>query len=149
MVDALFTHTGVIRARTLEELIDVGLLLDRQPAPAGRRVALVGNAGGPLVLGADAADAGGLDVPVLSATAAGRDRPDRAARPRRRPTRSTSAPASRPTELASVVQAIARSGEVDACVVVCVEVGEQRRLDEVASLALRRRRRRRRRWRCR
>ena len=34
-----FAHTGVMRARTLEELIDVGLLLDRQPPPAGRRVA--------------------------------------------------------------------------------------------------------------
>ena len=67
MVDALFTHTGVVRARTLEELIDVGLLLDLQAAPAGRRVALIGNAGGPLILGADAADAGGLDVPLLSA----------------------------------------------------------------------------------
>ena len=33
VVDALFAHTGVIRARTMEELIDVGLLLDRQPAP--------------------------------------------------------------------------------------------------------------------
>ena len=32
VVDALFAHTGVIRARTLEELIDVGLLLDRQPS---------------------------------------------------------------------------------------------------------------------
>ena len=66
VVDALLAHTGVMRARTLEELIDVGLLLDRQAAPAGRRVALIGNAGGPLVLGADAADAGGLDVPLLS-----------------------------------------------------------------------------------
>ena len=55
-VEALFAHTGVIRARTMEELIDVGLLLDRQPTPAGRRVALVGNAGGPLILGADAAN---------------------------------------------------------------------------------------------
>ena len=33
VVEALFAHTGVIRARTMEELIDVGLLLDRQPAP--------------------------------------------------------------------------------------------------------------------
>ncbi len=51
----------------MEELIDVGLLLDRQPAPCGRRLALVGNAGGPLLLGADAAGEAGADVPVLSA----------------------------------------------------------------------------------
>ena len=55
------------RPRTLEELIDVGLLLDRQPAPAGPRVALVGNAGGPLILGADVAADRGLVVPQLSA----------------------------------------------------------------------------------
>ena len=67
VVDALFAHTGVIRARTLEELIDVGLLLDRQPAPAGSRVALIGNAGGPLILGADVAADRDLDVPELSA----------------------------------------------------------------------------------
>ena len=131
MVDALFTHTGVIRARTLEELVDVGLLLDRQPAPAGRRLALVGNAGGPLVLGADAAD--GLDVPVLSTTL--QDEVARAVPLAASTTNPVDLGADvTPDQLASVVQVIARSGEVDACVVVFVEVGEQRRLDEVASL---------------
>ena len=63
--------------------MDVGLLLDRQPPPAGRRIALIGNVGGPLILGADAADAGGLDVPVLSAPC--RRRSPAWPRPPRRP----------------------------------------------------------------
>ena len=45
-VDALFRQAGVIRARTLDELIDVATLLSAQPVPRGRRVALVTNAGG-------------------------------------------------------------------------------------------------------
>ena len=133
MVDALFAHTGVMRARTLEELIDVGLLLDGHGAPAGRRVALVGNAGGPLILGADSADAGGLDVPVLS--------PELQAHVARLApaAASTANPvdlgaAVTPDELAAVVQAIGEPGEVDACIVVCVDIGERRRLEEAGRL---------------
>ena len=72
IVDALFAHTGVIRAGTMEELIDVGLLLDRQPTARGRRLALVGNAGGPLILAADAAEEAGAVVPVFSDALQGR-----------------------------------------------------------------------------
>ena len=132
-VDALFAHTGVLRAHTLEELMDVGLLLDRHPAPAGRRVALIGNVGGPLILGADAADAGGLDVPVLSAplqqeiaglapaAAAIANPVDLSA-------------AATAEELAAVVKSVAASGEVDACLIVCVEVDVHHRLDDIDSL---------------
>ena len=45
-VDALFRQAGVIRADTLEELLDVAVLLSRQPLPRGRRVAVLTNAGG-------------------------------------------------------------------------------------------------------
>ena len=65
--DALFRQAGVIRVETLEELFDVAELLSRQPLPAGRRVAIVGNAGGPGVLAADACESHGLVVPELSA----------------------------------------------------------------------------------
>jgi acetyl coenzyme A synthetase (ADP forming)-like protein len=65
-VDALFRQTGVIRVDTLEDLFDVAQLLASQPLPAGRGVAIIGNAGGPGVLGADAAEAAGLTVPELS-----------------------------------------------------------------------------------
>ena len=66
-VDALFEQTGVIRVDTLEEMFDVAQVLSDQPVPAGRRVAIVGNAGGPGILAADACEANGLSVPELSA----------------------------------------------------------------------------------
>ncbi|MGH3059878.1 MAG: GNAT family N-acetyltransferase [Gaiellaceae bacterium] len=65
-VDALFRQAGVIRAGSLEELIDVAALLSSQPAPKGRRVAVLTNAGGLGILCADACEAAGLDLPELS-----------------------------------------------------------------------------------
>jgi acyl-CoA synthetase (NDP forming)/RimJ/RimL family protein N-acetyltransferase len=64
--DALFRQAGVIRVRTLEELLDVADVLANQPLPAGRRVGIVGNAGGCAVLGADACESHGLEVPELA-----------------------------------------------------------------------------------
>ena len=65
-VDALFRQAGVIRADTLEELIDVAALLSTQPLPRGRRTALLTNAGGLGILAADACEAAGLELPMLS-----------------------------------------------------------------------------------
>jgi acetyl coenzyme A synthetase (ADP forming)-like protein len=65
-VDALFRQAGVIRARTLDELIDVASVLSAQPVPRGRRVALVTNAGGLGILAADACEAAGLELPQPS-----------------------------------------------------------------------------------
>ncbi len=65
-VDALFRQTGVVRVETIEELFDVGEILAHQPVPAGRRATIVGNAGGPGVLAADACISHGLEVPELS-----------------------------------------------------------------------------------
>jgi acetyl coenzyme A synthetase (ADP forming)-like protein len=62
-VDALFRQAGVLRARTLDELIDVAELLSTQPVPRGRRVALLTNAGGLGILAADACEAAGLELP--------------------------------------------------------------------------------------
>jgi acetyl coenzyme A synthetase (ADP forming)-like protein len=64
-VDALFRQTGVIRAETIDELFDIASCLDAQPLPAGSRVAIVTNAGGPGILAVDACDAAGLQVPEL------------------------------------------------------------------------------------
>jgi acetyl coenzyme A synthetase (ADP forming)-like protein len=66
-VDALFRQAGVIRASSLEELIDVATLLSSQPLPRGRRVAILTNAGGLGILCADACDAAGLELPPLGA----------------------------------------------------------------------------------
>jgi acetyl coenzyme A synthetase (ADP forming)-like protein len=65
-VDALFRQAGVIRTDTLEELFDVAALLVNQPPPAGRRVGIITNAGGPAILCADTCEAEGLEVPILS-----------------------------------------------------------------------------------
>ena len=65
-VDALFRQAGVIRADTLEELIDVAALLSSQPLPRGPQTALLTNAGGLGILAADACEAAGLELPALS-----------------------------------------------------------------------------------
>jgi acetyl coenzyme A synthetase (ADP forming)-like protein len=66
-VDALFRQTGVVRVDTLGELLETAQVLAHQPLPPGRRVAIVGNTGGPLILAADACVGAGLEVPELSA----------------------------------------------------------------------------------
>ena len=66
-VEALFHQAGVIRASSLEELIDVAVLLSSQPEPKGRRVGVLTNAGGLGILCADACEAVGLELPALSA----------------------------------------------------------------------------------
>ena len=66
-VEALFHSAGVLRARNLEELVDVATLLSTQPLPKGRRVAVLTNAGGLGILCADACDAAGLELPELTA----------------------------------------------------------------------------------
>ena len=65
-VEALFRQAGVLRARNLEELVDVATLLSSQPLPKGRRVAVLTNAGGLGILCADACDAAGLELPELT-----------------------------------------------------------------------------------
>jgi acetyl coenzyme A synthetase (ADP forming)-like protein len=65
-VDALFRHAGVLRAHTLEELVDAAALFSSQPLPAGRRVGVVTNAGGLGILCADACEAAGLELPELA-----------------------------------------------------------------------------------
>jgi acetyl coenzyme A synthetase (ADP forming)-like protein len=61
--DALFEQSGVIRAESLSELLDVAALLSNQPLPASPRVAVITNAGGPGIMCADACEAAGLEVP--------------------------------------------------------------------------------------
>jgi acetyl coenzyme A synthetase (ADP forming)-like protein len=65
-VEALFHQAGVIRANTLKEMFDVAAVLSAQPVPAGRRVAVLTNGGGPGILVADACEAARLLVPELS-----------------------------------------------------------------------------------
>ena len=68
-VEALFRQAGVIAVDSLGELFDVVAVLAHTPLPVGPRLAIVGNAGGPGILAADAAANAGLEVPELSPAA--------------------------------------------------------------------------------
>ncbi len=65
--EAMFDQAGVIATRSLGELVDTAALLSCQPLPAGRRVAIVANAGGAAALAADACADHGLQVVQLGA----------------------------------------------------------------------------------
>jgi acetyl coenzyme A synthetase (ADP forming)-like protein len=66
VVDVLFHKAGVLRASTLQELLDTAVVLTNSPAPAGNRVAVVTNAGGLGILCADACEGAGLVLPQLA-----------------------------------------------------------------------------------
>lgn len=65
-IDALFAQTGVVRVDTLEQMFDLVALLSSQPVPAGPRIGVVTNAGGPGILLADACEAQKLVLPRLT-----------------------------------------------------------------------------------
>ena len=71
-VDAVLHQAGVIRAESIEEMLDLATMLSPQRRFRGRRVAILTNGGGPGILAADACEANGLAVPELDEfTAAG------------------------------------------------------------------------------
>ena len=67
-VDALFRQSGVIRVDTLEEMFDLAAALSHQALPAGRRVGIVSNAGGPAILCSDTCESLGLEVVEFAAS---------------------------------------------------------------------------------
>ncbi len=64
--DAIIAQAGAMRAETIEELFDLAMVLSNQPLPAGNRVAIVTNAGGPGIMIADACEQNGLVVTPLT-----------------------------------------------------------------------------------
>lgn len=62
---AAFRQAGVIRAESMERLFDYARAFAYQPLPAGDRVAIVTNAGGPGILATDALEHAGLDLARL------------------------------------------------------------------------------------
>lgn len=60
--DLLFEQCGVIRVTSVEELFDLAPAFSLQPPPAGERVAIITNAGGPGILATDACVQLGLGV---------------------------------------------------------------------------------------
>jgi acetyl coenzyme A synthetase (ADP forming)-like protein len=67
-VEALFAQCGVIHAKTLDEFLSLATGLSNQRRPAGRRMGIMTNSGGPGVLCADSCASEGLGLPELSAT---------------------------------------------------------------------------------
>ncbi|MGB9736007.1 MAG: acetate--CoA ligase alpha subunit [bacterium] len=64
--DAAFKQSGVIRAHTIEELFDIGKLLESQPLPAEGGLAIITNAGGPGIITADATERANIRLAHLS-----------------------------------------------------------------------------------
>ncbi len=62
---AAFRRSGVIRADVFESILDYATALAMQPLPAGDRVLIITNAGGPGTMAADAVEKSGLRVARL------------------------------------------------------------------------------------
>jgi acetyltransferase len=78
LFDAILQEFGVIRVRSVEELVDVCLMLAGTEAaklPHGRGVGIVAFSGGDGVLAADQCSAHGLTVPELASASVKRPRP--------------------------------------------------------------------------
>jgi acetyltransferase len=67
VLDAALRQSGVLRVDTIEELFDMAEVLAKQPLPAGRRLGIVTNAGGPGALATDALVLGQGELAELSA----------------------------------------------------------------------------------
>jgi acetyltransferase len=67
VIDAVFEETGVVRARSVEELVDLVCMLvdNRRKVPSGRGVGVITFGGGNGVLGVDQCAQSGLSVPPL------------------------------------------------------------------------------------
>jgi len=65
-IDALCAQTGIVRARTTGEFLDLLSALSQEPALLSRKIAIVTNAGGPGILATDAAELAKLELPSLS-----------------------------------------------------------------------------------
>ncbi|MFN3467429.1 MAG: acetate--CoA ligase family protein, partial [Candidatus Brocadiales bacterium] len=63
---AAFRQSGILRAETLEDLFSVARALSTQEIPAGPRVAIFSNAGGPAILAADAVERSNLRMASFS-----------------------------------------------------------------------------------
>lgn len=58
--ETAFAQSGILRARTMNELFDLALVFAYQPMIRGNRVAIVTNAGGPGIIATDAVERSGL-----------------------------------------------------------------------------------------
>ncbi|MCF6156154.1 MAG: CoA-binding protein [Candidatus Brocadia sp.] len=64
--DTAFKQSGILRAKTVEELFDFARIFSHQPLPKGPRMALITNAGGPGIIAADAVERSKLKMAAFS-----------------------------------------------------------------------------------
>jgi acyl-CoA synthetase (NDP forming) len=64
--DSVFAQVGVIRAREMEEFLDVGEALAAQPPASGNNVAVITSAGGPGIMAVDECESRGIEVKRFS-----------------------------------------------------------------------------------
>lgn len=69
VLDAAFDRCGVLRVDSIEDLFLITDALAKQPRPAGKRLAIVTNSGGPAVLACDALVEGGGELASIGAEA--------------------------------------------------------------------------------
>ena len=123
--DALLAQIGLIRVDTLAELLDVALVLTRQPIPRGRRLAVLSNARSPALLAIDAAL--GVDLALADVMVDGHANPIDLGFD------------ATPEVFASTLKTLCEHAEVDAVVVLCTPsmpgaIDEfERRIVEVAA----------------
>lgn len=60
--DITFAQSGVIRVENMEELFDLAVAFSMLPLPAGDRVSIITNAGGPGIITTDAVEKSGLQM---------------------------------------------------------------------------------------
>ncbi len=64
--DAAFRQTGVMRAEGVQDLFDTAMAFLEGKIPAGNRLLIVTNAGGPGIIAADAAERFGIALPYMT-----------------------------------------------------------------------------------
>ncbi|MFO0793358.1 MAG: acetate--CoA ligase family protein [Candidatus Brocadiaceae bacterium] len=64
--DAACKQSGILRAKTVEDLFDYARIFSQQPLPRGPRIALITNAGGPGIIAADAVERSQLRMATFS-----------------------------------------------------------------------------------
>jgi acetate---CoA ligase (ADP-forming) len=120
--DAAFRQAGVVVARSGLEMVDAAKALDWQPVPAGRRVGIVTNSGGTGVELTDLLAEEGLAVPELSPSLQARLARNLPAYASPRNPVDVTPDWARFAELYPLcLEALARSGEVDAVVLVLLQ----------------------------
>jgi len=70
--ECAFVKSGVIRARSIEDLFDWAEVFASQPLPEGRRLVIITNAGGPGIIATDKASEEGLTLASLNSTVVGK-----------------------------------------------------------------------------